>query len=299
MKLFIFGIGYTALTLINAYKDRFTHIAGTVQSPEKANELYSNGISAHVFGQVSDALNADIAQADAILASIPPNESGDPGFTLLHHNPHKLNAQWIGYLSTVGVYGDHNGEWVDETSPTLTNNIRSKHRLIAEADWRVFADELGARGFIFRLPGIYGPGRNSLRDIADGTIRHIKKPDQVFNRIHVDDIAASIIATMSDNIPGGIYNITDDEPASQSEVVTYAAGLMGVDTPPAVAFEEAELSELARSFYLENRRVSNAKIRAIPDFELLYPTYREGLAALLQAGEGTFTDLLQSVPRHD
>ncbi|MFT0890799.1 NAD(P)-dependent oxidoreductase [Pseudochelatococcus sp. G4_1912] len=290
MRLFIFGIGYTARALIDTHHDRFSYISGTVRSPEKAKELNALGISAHIFAPNNAALIADIVQADAILASIPPGTGRDPALTLLSEHDLSLRAHWIGYLSTVGVYGDHAGAWVDEKSPTLTLNIRSQHRLIAEADWRGVANTLGARDFIFRLPGIYGPGRNNLRDIAKGTARHIIKADQVFNRAHVEDIAAGIIATLTEEVPAGIYNLTDDEPASQGDVVTYAAGIMGIEPPPPVHFEAAEMSEMARSFYLENKRVSNAKLRALPAFDLTFPTYREGLAALLQAGEGAITD---------
>lgn len=282
MRLFVFGLGYTALTLIA--RKQFSHVAGTVRTPEKAASLRALGIEAHVFG--SDAARTDAARADAILASIPPSPDGDPALGWLHEAGVRPSAGWIGYLSTVGVYGDHDGAWIDETAPTITQNPRSQRRIAAEQAWLDLTGETGARGFVFRLPGIYGPGRNSLGDLATGKARIVAKPGQVFNRAHVADIAAAIAATLRASAPDGVYNVTDDEPASQGEVVTFAAGLLGIAPPVAVPFESAELSEMARSFHLENRRVSNARLKTLPGFSLTYPTYREGLTALFDAGEG-------------
>lgn len=295
MRLFVFGLGYTAQTLIAREQGRFSHghfshVAGTVRTAEKARALRAQGIDAHV-ADVSghDAAVADAARADAILASIPPDADGDPGLAWLRRAGLTPSAGWIGYLSTVGVYGDHGGGWVDEAAATITRNPRSQRRIAAEREWLDLARESGARGLVFRLPGIYGPGRNSLRDLAEGKARIIVKAGQVFNRAHVADIAAAVAATLPAEVPGGIYNVADDEPATQGEVVTFAAGLLGVAPPAPVPFESAELSDMARSFHLENRRVSNAKLRALPEFALQYPTYREGLAALRDAGEGVLT----------
>ncbi|MGV6872661.1 NAD(P)-dependent oxidoreductase [Pseudochelatococcus sp. B33] len=287
MRLFVFGLGYTALTLIARERGRFSHIAGTVRTPEKAEALRVDGVDAHVFGD--DAAITDAARADAVLASVPPSPAGDPALEWLGRTRVTPSAGWIGYLSTVGVYGDHAGAWVDENSPTLTHNARSQWRIAAEQAWLDLAGAVGARGFVFRLPGIYGPGRNSLRDVAQGKARNIVKAGQVFNRAHVADIAAAIAATFAADAPGGVYNVTDDEPASQGEVVTFAARLLGVPSPAPVPFETAALSEMARSFHLENKRVSNARLKALPGFSLTYPTYREGLAALFAAGEGRVT----------
>lgn len=284
MRLFVFGIGYTALTLIERERSRFSHIAGTVRTPEKAQALRAAGIDAHVFGD-AEAL-ADAERADAILASVPPAPEGDPALGWLRAAGVAPSARWIGYLSTVGVYGDHGGAWIDESAPLLTQNARSQRRIAAESAWIAWAASSKAQGFVFRLPGIYGPGRNSLRDVADGSARIVVEPGQVFNRAHVVDIAGAVAATFPQDTPAGVYNVTDDEPASQGEVVTFAARLLGAAPPAPVPFEAAELSEMARSFHLENRRVRNAKLKSLPGFSLRYPTYREGLTALFEAGEG-------------
>lgn len=289
MKLFAFGLGYTALTLIEQHAARFSHVAGTVRSAEKAEILRARGIDAHEFG--SPSALAALEGADAILASIPPTahdtpEAVDTALAWLNDAGAQLSAGWIGYLSTIGVYGDHDGAWVDETAPTLTRIDRSRRRIIAEAAWLNHARTHGARGFVFRLPGIYGPGRNSLRDLAEGNARIVIKDGQVFNRAHVTDIASALAAIFPADVAGGIYNVTDDEPATQGDVVTFAAELMGVAPPTPIPFESAELSAMARSFHLENRRVDNAKLKALPGFSLTYPTYREGLTALFAAGEG-------------
>ncbi len=291
MRLFVFGIGYTALTLIERERGRFSHIAGTVRTPEKARALRAAGIDAYVFGDTfgDAAALADAARADMVLASVPPSPEGDPALGWLRDAGVDPSAGWIGYLSTVGVYGDYGGAWIDEAAPLLTRNARSQRRIAAESAWLERAAASQARGFVFRLPGIYGPGRNSLRDVADGTARIVVKQGQVFNRAHVSDIAGAIAATFAHGTPAGVYNVTDDEPASQGEVVTFAANLLGAAPPAPVPFESAELSEMARSFHLENRRVRNAKLKALPGFSLHYPTYREGLTALFEAGEGRVT----------
>lgn len=288
MRLFIFGLGYTALTLVERERGRFSAIGGTVRTPEKAQALRARGIEAHALDDAFDdaAAVAEAARADVILASIPPSPGGDPALSRLRRAGVGLSASWIGYLSTIGVYGDHGGAWVDETTPALTRIPRSQRRIAAETAWLDLAAATGARGFVFRLPGIYGPGRNSLRDLADGSARIVVKSGQVFNRAHVADIAAALAATFPTEVPAGIYNIADDEPATQGDVVTFAAELLGIAPPAPLPFESAELSEMARSFHIENRRVSNAKLKALPGFALAYPTYREGLAALHAAGEG-------------
>lgn len=288
MRLFIFGVGYTAQALIEAHRPLFSRIGGTVRTDDKARALRGRGVAAHVLNgtAVSDSLLRDISDADAILAGIPPGEAGDPALSLLLSGGVEMHARWVGYLSTVGVYGDHGGAWVDEMSPAVTRVPRSMRRLAAEESWRALAAAAGARGLVFRLPGIYGPGRNTLRDLATGTARNIVKDGQVFNRAHVADIAAAIAAAIRDETADGIYNVADDEPAAQGEVVAFAAGLLGVAPPAPVDFATAELSDMVRSFHLENKRVANARLKTLPGFRLTYPTYREGLAALHAQGEG-------------
>jgi nucleoside-diphosphate-sugar epimerase len=258
-------------------------VTATVRSRAKADGLAQAGITARVLSpEHTDAqLAEDIAASDAILVSVPPGESGDPVLaSFAAPIAAAPNLRWIGYLSTVGVYGDHAGGWVDETTPTTSGEARLRTRATAEQAWLA----LGAH--VFRLSGIYGPGRNQLVQLASGTARRIVKPGQIFNRIHVADIAAVIEASLARPRPGGIYNVTDNEPAPPQDVVAFAAKLCGLEPPAEIPFERAELSPMARSFYSENRRVRNALIREELGVTLLYPTYREGLTALRALGDG-------------
>ncbi len=189
---------------------------------------------------------------------------------------------WIGYLSTVGVYGDQQGNWVDETTRTLPNSARTEARVEAEQAWLAFGAEIGVPVHVFRLAGIYGPGRSVFDKLRDGTARRVKKDGQVFSRIHVEDIAGVLEASIARPRAGAIYNVADDEPAAPGDVVAYAAELIGVSPPPEVPFEEADLTPMARSFYEGSRRIANTRIKSELGVELRYPTFREGLAALLE-----------------
>jgi nucleoside-diphosphate-sugar epimerase len=192
--------------------------------------------------------------------------------------------RWIGYLSTIGVYGDHQGRWIDEDCPVAPLSRESRYRVLAEAQWLEFGQAVGAPAHLFRLPGIYGPGgRSQIDALRAGRARRIVKPGQVFNRIHVDDLAETVIASM--RRPGGsaVFNVTDDEPAPANDVVTHAARLLGIDPPPEIAFEDAELPPFAVHFYAECKRVRNQRIKQELGVTLRYPTYREGLAAVLAA----------------
>jgi nucleoside-diphosphate-sugar epimerase len=212
--------------------------------------------------------------------SVPPDAQGDP--VLRHHAEDiaRSNAEWIGYLSTIGVYGDHGGAWVDETAPATPSSERSRRRALAEQQWLDFGKASGKRVEIFRLAGIYGPGSSAIEGVRSGTTRSIVKPDQVFNRIHVEDIARTLIAAFSRPHVHAIYNVTDDEPAPPQDVNAYAATLLGLPPPVAIAYEAAELSEMGRSFYSENKRVRNDRIKNDLGVQLAFPTYREGLAAI-------------------
>ncbi|WP_371679619.1 SDR family oxidoreductase [Microvirga sp. KLBC 81] len=194
--------------------------------------------------------------------------------------------RWIGYLSTVGVYGDAQGAWVDENTPTQPVNERSRHRVTAEGQWLAFGKRGSVAVQIFRLAGIYGPGRNALRKVADGTARRIIKPGQVFNRIHTADIAQVLMASIEHPSRSAIYNVADDEPGPPQDVITYAARLLGLEPPPEVSFEAATLNAMARSFYRDNKRVRNVRIKDELGVRLRFPTYREGLDALYASGEG-------------
>jgi nucleoside-diphosphate-sugar epimerase len=262
MRLFCFGLGYTALVLARRLRARGWTVGGTVLSENKRAELAAEGLAAELFAA------AEVPPGTThVLSSVPPDEEGDP---VLRRFAGKIQpVDWAGYLSTTGVYGDTGGTIVDETAPLRPTGERGRRRVAAEAAW------LSAG-----LP-IYGPGRNALEQVRAGTARRVHRPGHVFSRIHVEDIAAVLEASMARPNPGAVYNVCDDEPAEPAEVVAEAARLLGRDPPPLVPFAEAELSPMARSFWDDNRRVSNARIKRELGVRLAYPTYREGLAALL------------------
>jgi nucleoside-diphosphate-sugar epimerase len=281
--LFCFGLGYTALVLARRKRAEGWNVGGTVRSADKAEALRSERIDASVFGGSAPTLDATraLAKATHVLVSIPPGAYGDAALAIHGEDLARSGAlRWLGYLSTIGVYGDRQGGWVDETAEPVREG-RSMRRLEAEAAWLSLGERTGVPAHVFRLGGIYGPGRNALVSILDGSAMRIVKPGQVFNRIHVDDAAAVIEASMARPRQGGIYNVVDDEPAAREDLVVEAARLLGVDPPPAVSFEAAELSPMARAFYAANRRVRNDRIKEELGVRLAYPSYRTGLAALL------------------
>ena len=286
MNLLLLGFGYSASAVVRLGAGRFTRIDGTVRSSEKANALGSEG-AIHVYqgGAPSVALQSAIATADIAIATAAPSEAGDPFLAdlgaYLGTSP---RLKLIQYLSTVGVYGDAGGGWIDETTPVNPPNRRGVLRVEAELAWRKFGAERRKAVQIHRLAGIYGPGRNALLDVAQGTARRIDKPGQVFNRIHVDDIAGALLVGMTHG--DDVFNIGDDEPAPASDVVAFAAELLGVPPPPPIPFEAAELSEMGRSFYSTNKRCSNARVKAELGFRFAFPNYREALRALYATGEG-------------
>jgi nucleoside-diphosphate-sugar epimerase len=288
-RLLIFGLGYSALHFARSHRADFMAIDATVRTPDKAARLAAEGFAMHVFDtrQGDDGLVHAIEQADAALVSIAPDEAGDP---VLDAYGERLagapRLRTLVYLSTVGVYGDHGGAWVDEKSVLKPVSERSRRRVAAEAAWTEFGARTGKAVHILRLAGIYGPGRNALVNLKAGTARRVVKPGQVFNRIHVEDIARAITAALAHPHVGGIWNVADDEPAPPQDVVAYAAARLGVPVPPDVPFEEAELSPMGRSFYGENKRVSNRALRGKLGGSLAFPTYREGLDSLAASGEG-------------
>ena len=288
MNLFVFGLGYSASHYARTRGARH-EIAGTVTSREKADALGRNGIRALVFApdKLDSGIAARIAGADAVLVSIPPGETGDP---VLARFANELgaasNLRTIVYLSTVGVYGDHAGAWVDETSECRPVNARSHERLAAEKAWLDFAAAHGKVAHVLRLSGIYGPGQNALVNLRNGIARRIVKPGQVFNRIHVEDIANAIDACLAWRGDSAVWNVTDDLPAPAQDVVAYAAELMGVEPPPEIDFDAANLSPMARSFYAECKRVSNRAMKRRLGVRLSYPTYRDAFSAMWAASEG-------------
>lgn len=218
-----------------------------------------------------------------VLVSAPPGEAGDPVLAAYSGwMAQQASITWTGYLSTTGVYGDRQGEWVDEASPLAPSTQRGERRLQSERDWLALQARRSIGLHIFRLAGIYGPGRNQLVSMREGSAQRIVKPGQVFSRIHAEDIAGALLASMARPAPGTAYNVCDDEPCPPQDVVLYAARLLGLEPPPEVPFDKAEFSPMARSFYAESKRVSNLRIKRELGYELLYPSYREGLAALLK-----------------
>jgi nucleoside-diphosphate-sugar epimerase len=289
MNLFVFGLGYSVRQFLHLHRERLTAIGGTVRSAEKARAMEAEGLRAYVFdGAGYDPGILDrIADADALLVSVPPMGETDPVLERFSQAIASApNLRWVGYLSTVGVYGNADGGWVDETMPPDPATIRSRQRIAAEREWLALGESASFAVQIFRLAGIYGPGRNALMKVADGTAKRIVKPGQVFNRIHTADIAQVLMASMERPSRNAIYNVADDEPGPPQDVIAYAAELLGREPPPEVPFDEADQTPMARAFYADNKRVRNTRIRTELGVTLRYPTYREGLRALLESGDG-------------
>jgi nucleoside-diphosphate-sugar epimerase len=281
MKLFVFGYGYTAQALARRLG---WAVAATARSAETAERLRSEGVEA-VDPADRHALCEALEDANAILITAPPDDHGCPGLEALVPALAKGGAfpDWVGYLSTTGVYGDRESRWAWETSALAARSVEGARRVRAERDWLEVGRGMGLTVQVFRLPGIYGPSRSAFDRLKEGRARRIVKPGQVFSRIHVDDIASGLAASIAHPRAGGIYNLCDDEPAPPQDVIAYAAKLMGIEPPPEVAFEDARLPEAAQRFYAENKRVSNARAKAELGWLPAYPTYREGLTAIAEA----------------
>jgi len=279
------GLGYSAKALAQRLCARGWLIIGTSRSAEGARAIDAMGYDGVAFDGTapSPALARAMSGATHLLVSASPGPDGDP---LLTHHADDLRAaplQWAGYLSTIGVYGNHDGKWVDEETPAAPSSQRGKARVEAERAWAELGENAGVPTGIFRLSGIYGPGRGPLEKLRSGQARAVIKPGQVFNRIHVEDIATALEAAISraGERPGPrVYNVTDDEPAPPQDVLDFAADLIGVPRPPRVPFAEADMSPMARSFYSDNKRTANSRMKAELGVKLAYPTYREGLRAL-------------------
>ena len=283
MNLFIFGCGYSASYFARTRASSFASICGTTRGAEAAARLAAGGVRGLVFdgARFDAALPQCLEQADALLVSIPPDGAADPALrpfrAAIAAAPRLVR---ILYLSTIGVYGDHDGAWVDETSATHPGSARNQARLGVERQWLALGAETGKAVHVLRLAGIYGPGQNVLQKLRDGTAQRIVKPGQVFNRIHVEDIARAIAAALTHRSVGGICNVADDEPAPPQDVMLFGAELLGIAPPPPLEFSSADLSPMARSFYGENKRVRNTRLKQTLGVSLAYPTYREGLRAL-------------------
>jgi nucleoside-diphosphate-sugar epimerase len=288
--LICFGLGYSAEHFVEEFgQKKFERIVGTVRSAERAAALNahpSGRLNALIFDGITATpdLRSAIAEADAALLSVPPDDNGDPVLRACGHvlaGAQRLRA--IVYLSTIGVYGDRGGAWVDEATPPQPGAARSRERLSAEQTWLDFGARHNIAVAILRLAGIYGPGQNALAQIASGKARRIVKPGQVFNRIHVGDIGQAIDAAFT-RCASGIFNVADDEPTSPADPIVFAAQLMGVEPPPEIPFEQAapSMSPMALSFWQECRRVKNDKLKRELGVSLRYPTFREGLRALFE-----------------
>lgn len=281
--LFCFGLGYSATWLARELLAQGWRVSGTCRGEDKRQNLQAAGIGAHRFerGHPVADLPELLAGSTHILSSVPPDEAGDSvldehGGTIAEASP----ALWTGYLSTTGVYGDARGGWVDEESALSPTGERGRRRMLAEGRWLA----LPRPAQVFRLAGIYGPGSSALDSVREGRARRILKPGQVFSRIHVADIASTLIASMKRPDPGRIYNLCDDDPAPPSDVIDLACELLGRPKPAPIALEKAELSPMARSFYDDNKRVCNQRIKRELGVSLKYPSYRVGLPDILAGG---------------
>jgi nucleoside-diphosphate-sugar epimerase len=286
MKLLIFGYGYTARHLVAEMHPARGQVRVTTRSADKAAQLEREGLTARVFPGTDMA--EDLAWASHVLITAGPEDGHDP--VLAHARDAIVAAAdglvWVGYLSTTGVYGDHDGGWVNEETPLTPSTARGRARVTAEGEWQALYHAHGLPLHIFRLAGIYGPGRGPFEKVREGKARRIVKPGQVFSRIHVEDIAQVLIASMAHPQAGAVYNLCDDDPAPPQDVIAHAAELLGLPLPPEIPFDEAELSPMARSFYAESKRVDNHRMKEELGVQLRYPDYRSGLAALLAADGG-------------
>jgi nucleoside-diphosphate-sugar epimerase len=291
VRIFFFGLGYCARRLIA--REPWIEASGTGRTAEAVDALHREGVDAYRFdgAEAEPGLEQAIEKAEAIFVSIPPREGAgaalDRFASAIAAAP---DLRRIAYYSTIGVYGDHGGAWIDETSATRTRTARGLARIADEARWIAAARARGAEADILRLAGIYGPGRNTLVNLAHGEARRIVKPGQVFNRAHVDDIAQISSLILMRSLKGAIWNVADNEPAPPQDVIAYASGLLGIEPPPEEPFEGAKLSQMAQEFYADNKRVSAAKAKAELGFAPAYPTYREGLRALAEVEEGRAPD---------
>ena len=292
-SLFCFGLGYTALAVARRVMPLGWTVAGTTTDPGKLQALKAAGIAAELFSSarpLADA-RASLMNVTHILLSIPPCTDGDTTFDL--HSDDIANAptlRWLGYLSTTGVYGNRNGDWVDENSTPAPTSRRGDHRLRAEEQWRGLHVMTGVPLHTFRLSGIYGPGRSAIDSLRAGQARRINKQGHVFNRIHVEDIATTLIASMQSPRAGAIYNLADDLPSSSADVISYAAKLIDMPEPPLIDADKVDMAPMVRSFYKDNKRIRNDLIKTELGVELRYSDYRLGLADCLAAEDAPDTD---------
>ena len=277
--LFGFGFGYTARVLARRLAAEGWIVGGTCRTADKASEA---GFPVEVFDRDHPLPPKALDGVTHLLVSVPPDAAGDPALAVHGEDIAEIEGlRWLGYLSTTGVYGDRGGGWVDETAELSPSGERGRRRVAAEAGWLDLWHRRGVPVHIFRLASIYGPGRSPFDALRAGTAKRIDKPGQVFSRIHVEDLAHVLARSISRPRPGSVYNVCDDDPAAPEAVVAHAAALLGMPAPPLVPFEAAELSPMARSFYVDNKRVSNRLVKSELGVTLRHPDYRAGLAAIL------------------
>jgi nucleoside-diphosphate-sugar epimerase len=272
------GHGFSARALAARLVPQGWRIVGTTRSPDKADAIADTGVEPVVWPGAD--LGALIAQFPNVLVSAGPDSAGDPVLNAVEDAVTRAapDLRWVGYLSTTGVYGDHDGDWVDEDTPLTPSTKRGRARVTAEARWQAIPD---LPLHIFRLAGIYGPGRGPFAKVRAGTARRIIKQGQVFSRIHVEDIAQALELSLQRPDPGAVYNLCDDDPAPPQDVIAHAAALLGLPVPPAIPFDQADMTPMARSFYAESKKVRNDRIKQALGWAPQFPTYRAGLAALL------------------
>lgn len=288
-KLFCFGYGYTADTLTRALRVQGGwEIAATTRDPAKRDVMLDFGIETYLFGYdhvITDPIST-LRDVTHVLISTPPDDQGDPTFRLHGEDLVQVpGLEWVGYLSTTGVYGDRGGEWVDEGMQISPSTKRGTRRARAEQQWASLADAYNLPVHIFRLAGIYGPGRSALESVRAGAARRINKPGHVFSRIHVDDLVQVLQASIARPNPGGVYNVADDYPAASHEVIAYTCELLGQPISPLLDYASADLAPITTSFYSDNKRIRNDKIKDELGVRLQYPSFREGLLACRAAEE--------------
>jgi nucleoside-diphosphate-sugar epimerase len=281
-SLFCFGFGYTARVLARRLAAEGWIVGGTCRTPDKATALRAAGFAIKVFDRDHRLPGEALDGVTHLLLSVPPDAAGDPVLGVHGEDIAGIKGlRWLGYLSTTGVYGDRSGGWVNESAELTPSGERGRRRVAAEAGWLDLWHRRGVPVHIFRLAAIYGPGRSPFEALRDGTAKRIDKPGQVFSRIHVEDLARVLATSIGQPRLGAVYNVCDDDPAAPEAVVAYAAALLGMPAPPLVPFKAAELSPMARSFYDDNKRVSNRLIKSELGVRLRYPDFRAGLAAIL------------------
>lgn len=278
-RFLLFGMGFSGRVIARRLVEQGWRVVATTRSGESAEA--PAGVEVLPFDRAHPLPASALEGVSHVLSSVPPDEAGDPVLDVMGEALAALAPAWAGYLSTTGVYGDYDGGWVDEQTPVRPNLDRSRRRVAAERQWLAS----GLPAHLFRLAGIYGPGRSALDTVREGKARRIVKPGQMFSRIHVEDIAATVLASMARPRPGAVYNVCDDDPAPPQEVILHACRLLGVEPPPELPWEEAkgQLSPMALSFYADNKRVRNDLIKTELGVRLRYPSYRDGLAAALRS----------------